>query len=269
MRLQPVSTSWLLLLVAVLACNEKPRELPKWTAPVLDEAEVISAADEELMNNFVRVLEKRTGAQIAVFTVSTLAGQEPSMLATKTAERWGVGNKEKDNGVLVLVAPGDRKDFTATGRGVEGVLPDSLVGSLRREILVPAFKANDYGGGLRQYLYELGVRIAAEAETKPGELTNDFAQLLGVNGAVPLVDNGAQRKPGKKRQSWANWLVLAFILLTMVGGGMRGRRRYGFWGAMMMTGMGGRSSGRSSGGFGGGFGGGGGSFGGGGAGGSW
>ncbi len=266
----PFALAASLVLVPLLACNEKPRELPQWTAPVLDQAEVIAAADEELMNNFVRVLEQRTGAQIAVFTVSTLAGQEPSMLATETAERWGVGNKEKDNGILVLVAPADRKDFTATGRGVEGVLPDSLVGSLRREILVPAFKAGDYGGGLRQYLYELGVRIASESEQQPGELSKDFAQLLGVKGAVSLAADGAQKSPRKKRrQHWANWLVLAFILLTMIGGGMRGRRRYGFWGAMMMTGMGSRSNGRSSGGFGGGFGGGGGSFGGGGAGGSW
>ncbi len=259
------------LLCSVLVvdgCAEKPQELPKWTAPVLDQAGIIPPADEQLMNKFVAVLEKRTGAQIAVYTVSTLGGQDPAMLATQTAERWGVGNKEKDNGILVLVAPADRKDFTATGRGVEGVLPDSLLGSLRREVLVPAFKAGDYGGGLRQYLYELGIRVASESEKQPGELSKDFAQLLGVKGATPIASSKTRRS-SRRKQHWGNWVVLALIFLFMVGGGMKGRRRYGFWGAMMMTGMGGRSRGRSSGGFGGGFGGGGGSFGGGGAGGSW
>ncbi len=261
--------------LALLAClgscaKVKPPAIPKWTAPVLDEAQVIPAADEERMNQFVKVLEQRTGAQIAVYTVATLAGQDAAMLATELAEQWGVGNREKDNGVLVLIAPADRKDFTATGRGVEGALPDSLVGSLRRDVLVPALQSGDYGGGLRQYLYELGVRIAAEDEKEPGELTKDFAGLLGVKGAAPTAVGGKPKSKQRRKQHWSNWLVLAFILMMMIGGGLRGRRRYGFWGAMWMAGMAGRSGhGRSSGGFGGGFGGGGGSFGGGGAGGSW
>ena len=120
----PFALAASLVLVPLLACNEKPRELPQWTAPVLDQAEVIAAADEELMNNFVRVLEQRTGAQIAVFTVSTLAGQEPSMLATETAERWGVGNKEKDNGILVLVAV--VRGLVLGGVGVLGLVPRVL-----------------------------------------------------------------------------------------------------------------------------------------------
>jgi uncharacterized protein len=272
MNLRGATYLALALLLALQACTpeRRPAKVPKFIAPVLDEAEVISAADEALMNNFARVLQKRTGAQIAVYTVPTLSGQEPAMFATETAEAWGGGTKAEDNGVLVLVVPGDRKDHTATGRGVEGVLPDSLVGSLRRKFLVPAFKSGDFGGGLRQYLYELGVRIASESEREPGQLSKDFAQLLGVKGATNTTPTGTQKQPRKRRkQSWLNWLFLGFIFLTMIGGGLRGRRRYGFWGAMMMTSGMGRSGARSSGGFGGGFGGGGGSFGGGGAGGSW
>lgn len=221
------------------------------------------------MNNFVRELEKLTGAQIAVYTVPTLAGQDPAMLATETAEQWGVGNKEKDNGVLVLIAPADREYFTATGRGVEGVLPDSLVGSLGRDILVPAFKANDFGGGLRRYLYELGIRIASEDEQQAGELSKDFGLLLGVDGSKQPTAS-KPRKKKRKGQHWANIALAIFFFLFMIGSGLSGRRRYGFWGAMWMAGGLSRGSGRrSGGGFGGGFGGGGGSFGGGGAGGSW
>jgi uncharacterized protein len=272
MKLRRATYLGLATLLVLQACapEREPVKVPKFIAPVLDDAEVISAADEALMNNFAKVLQQRTGAQIAVYTIPTLSGQEPAMFATATAEAWGGGTAAQDNGVLVLIVPGDRKDFTATGRGVEGVLPDSLLGTLRREILVPAFKSGDFGGGLRQYLHELGVRIASESEKEPGELSKDFAQLLGVKGATPSAPAGAQKQPRKRRkQSWLNWLFLAFIFLTMIGGGLRGRRRYGFWGAMMMTSGMGRGSGRSSGGFGGGFGGGGGSFGGGGAGGSW
>ncbi len=271
MKLSSVTYLGLALLLVLQACTpeREPTKVPKFIAPVLDDAEVISAADENLMNNFAKVLQKRTGAQIAVYTIPTLSGQDPAMFATATAEAWGGGTAAQDNGVLVLVVPGDRKDFTATGRGVEGVLPDSLLGSLRREILVPAIKAGDFGGGLRQYLYELGVRVASESEEQPGELSKDFAQLLGVKGATPISPSQAQKKPKRRKQHWANWLVLAFIALTMIGSGFRGRRRYGFWGAMLMTSGMGRSGGRSSGGFVGGFGGGGGSFGGGGAGGSW
>jgi hypothetical protein len=151
-----------------------------WTAPVMDLANVIPEDDEERMNQFVKVLQKQTGSQIAVYTLDSLEGRDPGQVATEMANRWGVGDEAKDNGVLVLVAVGDRKDFTATGRGLEDVLPDSFVGSLRRKVLVPAFRAGNYGQGLRQYMYELSLRIVSQEESPPGELSKDFEALLDL-----------------------------------------------------------------------------------------
>jgi len=261
--------------VLVVGCAEpKQQEIPAWTSPVMDLAQVIPDNDEAVMNRYIQDLGKSgERAQIAVLTVQTTEGQEPSLFATKVADKWGVGDKEKDNGVLVLVVPGDRAYFTATGRGAEGALPDSLVGQLQRDVLVPAFKAGQFGPGLRQYLFELSVPLVGADETRRQEL----AGKLGVTaGAAEASGNGHgdSGQPGQvNADSKTGKLVFgAFVALLMLISMFSSRRRGGRRGPSGIFlggfggGFGGGGFGSSGGSFGGGFGG---SFGGGGAGGRW
>ncbi len=254
------------LIVLTLSGVAAAEEWPKWSNYVVDEAGVVSDAEEKQINHFLKQFEKQTTAQMAVYTTQTLKNRgEPSMFATELGQKWGVGAGKKDNGLTILIVPADRKYFTATGRGVEGVLPDSLVGQLQRDILVPAFKSNAYGAGLRKYIHQLALRVGEEA----GADTSKYGAMLGVDGGKYVPPKQGKRRGRRGNLGNIIWLIL-FLVFGV--GGMFGRGRRRGMGLLFLAGFGGGFGGGrgGGGGFGGGFGGGGGGgFGGGGAGGGW
>ncbi len=178
--------------------------------------------------------------------------------AIKIAEAWKPGAKDKDNGVVFLVATKDRKLFIATGYGVEGVLPDGKAGEIRDEVIVPYFKKGDYAGG-----------ILAGTQVMAGLIAQEYGVTL----------TGAQLPRTRMRtgEEFPAWLVLGFALvaLGLVVAAFTGTRRsrYTRFNGARYHGGGFGGSGFGGGGFGGGGGGfggfGGGGFGGGGAGGDW
>jgi uncharacterized protein len=121
------------------------------TAPrdyVTDLAGVVHDDAKVRLNALLRELEQKTTAQVLVLTVQSLDGQSIEEFALTTKETWKLGQKGKDNGVLIVVAVNDRKYRLEIGYGLESVLPDSLVGTIGREYLVPYFRKGDYSGGI-------------------------------------------------------------------------------------------------------------------------
>lgn len=143
---------------------------------VSDFAGVMRPGDREAAERLLADVERSTGNQIAVVTVSSLEGGQVDDFATRLFERWGIGRKGKDDGLLLLAAIGDRKVRIETGYGVEGLLPDAAAGRLIDRHVLPAFKRGDYSGGLR---------TGAEA-------------LAAVVGAGP-VPGGARSGPPESR----------------------------------------------------------------------
>lgn len=251
--------------------------------PVVDLAGIIDAAVETKLNQYLRELEQKTTAQMAILTVKSLEGQSIEDFSITVAhDKWKLGQKGKDNGVLLVVALQDRKYRIEIGYGLEGVLPDSLVGSIGRDNLAPYFKKGDYSNGI----YEASLAIAKEIADDAGVKISD----------MPLVKKAYQVKRKEKSTgfgiigSWRFTIIIAIIFIIAIIGvhllfgssGMGGRR--GFWdrprnrgSSIVFGGFGGGGGGGfggggsfGGGGFGGGgFGGGGGGFGGGGASGSW
>ncbi len=206
-------------------------------------------------------------------------GLEPVDYATRLGRTWKIGDEKKDDGVIVLVAPTERKVWIATGYGADDYLTDAMTGSIIRSDMLPRFKAGDYPGGINAGVdgvikqLELPPELAAKrakdaAQARPTEYSNDA-------GFVPVI-----------------FIIIVFFMIISAfaraagRGGKRYRSRRGggvdpmviLWGldAISRASRGGRGGGFGGGGFGGGgwgggggFGGGGGSFGGGGAGGSW
>ena len=195
--------------------------------------------------------QQATGQQFALLTVPSLEGNAIEEYALRVAEAWKLGEKGKDNGLLMLVSAGDRKFRIEVGYGLEGDIPDAFASRVQRDVLTPAFRAGQYGAGITQAFALLG------------------AQGRGEAVALPEPEVPPQRV---RRQLPAPvlFIVLAFIVLSMFGGGGgRGRRRRGgvmFGGMLGGGGFGGFGGGGGGGGFGGG---GGGRFGGGGASGGW
>lgn len=215
---------------------------------VNDYADILSAEEERLLENKLVAFDDSTSTQITIVSLSNLDGEPASSYAPQLAEAWGIGNKQRNNGILILVSMDNpREVFIATGYGVEEFITDGLAKRIINEHMLPAFKQQRYYDGLN-----LG--------------SDDLIQLL--KGTF----KGFEKKK-KSKSIPALFVVVAIVLFVIFasrgqrGGGFRTYGRPG-WGGFPMGGGGWHSGGGSSGG--GGFGGfGGGSFGGGGAGGSW
>jgi len=229
------------LLVLLLASGAAALDVPKPTGFVNDRAGLLAPATRAKLEQYLRQFEVSDSTQISLLTIPSLEGEALEEYALKVAEAWGLGQKGKDNGALLLVAKAERKVRIEVGYGLEGRLTDLLAGRIIDNEIVPHFRLGDFDGGV----------------------------IAGINGMVQAVrgeyQGTGQRRHKKQRSPWGILPLLLFFGpgLLLMGGGRRFRgrhyRRGGFW-------IGGGGFGGGGGGFGG-FGGGG--FGGGGSSGSW
>src|SRR6202165_3131384 len=116
---------------------------------VNDFAGVLDAATQARLSDLCRQVEQKAQAQIAVVTVKSLDGQDAVSYAVALYQKWGIGAKGKDRGVLILLATQDRKYWTTVGYGLEPILPDGKVGGFGRE-MVPLLRSGDYAGADRK-----------------------------------------------------------------------------------------------------------------------
>jgi len=256
-----------LIVLFLFSFSASAQDIPERPNPpklVNDLANVFSADQIQQLENELVQFNDQTSTQICVVTVPSLNGYEVSDFAFKLGEKWGVGQKGKNNGIVVVFKPkiGNEKGkvFIAPGYGLEGVIPDAIANRIVSNEMIPRFKQDDIYGGIYAASKVL-MGLAA------GEFTADAYQKKGK---------------GKKSEDSGGGIMLFIIILIVLvslfkggrGGGYSSRGSLPFWLAMGLLGSSNRGSGSfggfSSGGGGGGFGGfGGGSFGGGGAGGSW
>lgn len=211
-------------------------------------------------------LDQKADAQLAIVTIHTLEGDTVQDFANRLFEKWGVGPKSKDRGVMVLLAVDDHQYWTEVGYGLEAILPDGKVGGFGRDML-PLLRKSQYGAALFQISSQMASTIAEDRGVRLNQSAPGTSQQPespeGFHGIPPAVLNLLILL-----LLFGGWRFLAFLLA------MAGLTRYrsrsgdrgGGWWAGPMGGWGGYGGGGSGGGFGG-FGGG--ASGGGGAGGSW
>jgi uncharacterized protein len=262
-RIRPLL--WIIVLTAVwlAAGHATAQTFPALTGRVVDEARLLSPDRERQLSERLEALEAETTDQLVVVTVNDLQGYPIEDYGYQLGREWGIGQGETDNGVLLIVAPNERKVRIEVGYGLEPILTDALSARIIHEEILPDF---------RQAGFESGITRGVDAIIN--QLTLDEAEAL------------ARAAEAERPESVMVWGVLitigVFLLLGVMGAvsasrapGRRGRRRGDgltpilIWAATEAARS--RSSGGSGGGFGGGggFSGGGGSFGGGGASGGW
>lgn len=139
-------------------------EFPEPSGFVNDYAGILAAGERERIEEVCRSLKAATGAEMAVVTVASTGDQTIQMYAVRMFQAWGVGEKGRDNGVLILVAVEDRQVWVEVGYGLEGILPDGKVGAILDRHLVPAFREGRYGDGL----YACARALAEEIRTASG-----------------------------------------------------------------------------------------------------
>jgi uncharacterized protein len=265
-----VARSLLVLLVLCVpaARTEQVKNL-KPQGYVNDFAGVLSAQAKDKLTALCAEVQQKTKAQIAVVTVSSLEGEPIEQFSIDLATAWGIGPKQLDRGILILVAPNDHRDRIEVGYGLEPILPDGKVGGFEREA-VPLLRQNDYSGAVLLFTQRVAAVIAEDQK-----VTLDT--LSGIPPPEPEADN-SPAPSGNLVEFLIFAVFLFFPLIGFVlrlffgfGGSARSRRGGGMWMGGPWYGGGSMGGGGSwGGGGGGGFGGfGGGSFGGGGASGSW
>lgn len=231
--------------------------LPEPSSPprlVNDFAQLLSDNERSELEKKLVAYNDSTSTQIAIVMIQSLEGNEIADYTFRLAEKWGVGNKEKDNGIMILVSKQDRKVFIATGYGVEAALPDAIAKRIVSNVIIPDFRNGNFYSGLNRATDEIIARLSGQ-----------------------FKEEGFTKKISGFPFKWLVILAIVFIILIVIsrGGGPRGGRTLTHGGPIFWGGFSGGFSRGFGGGFGGGRGGGGfggfggGSFGGGGAGGSW
>jgi len=233
-----------LILCFVTALPAAALDVPKPTGYVTDLAGMLSSSTKQKLDTFLQRFEASDSTQIVVLTIPSLEGESLEDYSMKVAEAWKIGQKDKDNGALLLISRDDHKIRIEVGYGLEGTLTDLLSGRIIANEITPAFRAGDYDQGV-------------------------VAGVVAMADAVRGEYKGTGSSQSKKRNPWGPLLLFLFLGpgMMMLRGfpGSRRYRRSGIW-------FGGPFIGGGGGGFGGGgggFSGGGGGFGGGGSSGGW
>jgi len=239
----------------LLAATPKPPRKP--ANYVVDLAGVINADAERGLNAYLSELEIKTTAQVVILTVNSLDGESIDGFSLRVAEMWKLGRKDRDNGVLFTVSVSDRKYRFEVGYGLEGVLPDSFVGTVGRRLLVPHFRRGDYSTGITGAALAVIDKVA----------NNAGVEISGMPRMRRVAPRGVS--PRQKRPTLAGYIftILTFIVLAYLF--IRNPRLFMLFIMFSMMGGGRRGWGGGGGGMGGFGGGGGGGFGGGGASGGW
>ncbi|MGE4545268.1 MAG: YgcG family protein [Pedobacter sp.] len=231
-------TTLILGLLLLFASGLQALEVPPTTGYVNDRAGILSPATKQQLEQGLSEFERSDSTQLVVLTIPSLEGEVLEEYSLKVAESWGIGQRGKDNGALLLIARDERKIRIEVGYGLEGQLTDLLTGRIIDQEITPRFRSGDYDGGV----------------------------MAGVNAMAQAVRGAYQGKPTKKRSSGGFFTLLLFLApwLLLAGPRRSSRRRSGIW-----FGGGGFGGGGGFSGGGGGFSGGGGGFGGGGSSGGW
>lgn len=241
-------------LLLIFANSAYALDVPKLTSPVVDLANAINTNEQAKISASLIQFQKKYGPQLQVLIVPSLEGEVIESFSIKVVDKWQLGQKGKDDGVLLLVAIQDRRVRIEVGRGLEGDLPDALAGRIIRAGILPFFKQGQTSAGIL-----VGLNMIAES----------------IGGKLENIPQPRLRKTQRSKEG--NLGFILFIIFFLIGPSLFGRRRRGGIGGALLSGlllsgmMGGGHGG--SGGFGGGgfsgFSGGGGGFSGGGASGGW
>src|SRR5215468_6586545 len=248
--------------VAVLSVGDPARAEPSFPAligRVVDEAGVLDQAARARIESKLEQLESKTSTQLVVVTLRSLQGYDIADYGYRLGRAWGIGQKGKNNGAILLVAPNERRVRIEVGYGLEGTITDAVSRLIIENAILPRFRAGDFPGGIERGVDDLVLLLSgnaedfkrrAEQQNRPSD-ASDAVSFFFVILMIAIWFIFFVRRP--QRPGYAGRQLPPVFIPT---GGL-GRR--GGWGG----------GGWSSGGSGGGFSGGGGSFGGGGASGSW
>jgi uncharacterized protein len=245
-----VSFVWVVFLAAQIIWS---MNIPALKGRVNDYAGILNSTQKEQLETLLQDAESKTSSQVVLLTINSLEGESLEDFSIRVVENWKIGQKEFNNGVLVLLAMAEKKIRIEVGYGLESIITDMKSGYIIRELILPYFKKGDYYGGLNQGLTAVTGLISKDFEITPEQLAK-YQKASKQGGGVHIP--------------FSLIIFIIIVIVNLVKSGSRGGR-FGRGGGIFYGGGGFGGGGFTIGGGGGGFSGGGGSFGGGGSSGSW
>jgi uncharacterized protein len=198
----------ILALCVVAFAPARAADVPFLTGRVVDNAEILKPGTRETLADALKAHEQATGNQIAVLTLPTIDGESVEQFATRVFDNWKLGQKGKDNGVLVIVVPRDRKMRIEVGYGLEGTLTDAAASRIIRNVMTPQFKNNDYDKGVSE-----GVNaIIATLEGRSGgagEASADSASSSGGGSAAAHFN--------EPNLAWPERILIGAFIFGIIG----------------------------------------------------
>ncbi|MEW5687329.1 MAG: TPM domain-containing protein, partial [Pseudomonadota bacterium] len=222
------------LIVMLPALALAQPKFPPLTGRVVDDANLLSASAEQELTGELATLEQTTGHQVVVATLPSLQGYEIEEYGYQLLRTWGVGRKDQDDGIILIVAPNERAVRIEVGYGLEPVMTDALSSLILQRAVLPAFKAGNYEQGIvagtREIIKQVGLppeeakAAAAQAEARRA------AEVRGSDDANPFVVifsifvflwvlSGIMRLFGGRRAGGLWWLLPFLISNSSRGGG--------------------------------------------------
>ncbi|MFN0300770.1 MAG: TPM domain-containing protein [Burkholderiales bacterium] len=187
------------MLALLPAYAQDLQPLPEVRAPVVDSTKTLTIDQVERLSALLRAFEQRKGSQISIVFVPTTRPESIEQYSIRLAERVKAGRSKVDDGVLILVAVQDRKTRIEVGYGLEGAIPDIVANQIRREVINPYFRNNDFYGG---------VRAGAEALIK---------RIDGESLPPAWHEEAGSREPNDLMR----WVVVAIVMIVALGGFLR------------------------------------------------
>lgn len=210
-RARPVLLAILILGSLAPATGASARDWPKPTSYVSDLAGIVDPASRDSIEALAREVREKTGAEMAVVTLPDLGGEEIEPVATDLFEKWGIGKKGKDEGVLLLLGWKERRVRIEVGYGLEGILPDGLCGSIIRRVMAPELAAGRIGSGLLR-----GAAVVA------GVIAKDRGVVITGATGLPVQESG------RGIDERTLFLILFFVSI-IVSNILRAASRRGRW----------------------------------------
>jgi len=192
----------LLLLTLALPLQAAP-EFPALTGRVVDQAGLLSQQARSELTAMLAEHEKATSNQLVVVTLKSLQGYDIAEYGYQLGRHWGIGQKGKNNGVLLIVAPTERKVRIEVGYGLEGTLTDAISHDIIQKVILPRFRQGDYPAGIRQG-------------------TEAILTALGGSYVIQPPPAQANGKSGKDDEI-ATMLIIGFVIANIFGGTLLGR----------------------------------------------
>jgi len=199
-------------LLLTIAPGAQAKDVPFLAGRVNDTAGMLSPATVSELEALLAAHEDSTSNQVVVLTVASLEGEVLEEYSLKVAETWGLGQAEKDNGVLLLIARDDRKVRIEVGSGLEGDLTDALSGRIIRNEIVPRFRDGDFEGGIREGVISILSAIQGAYEGEEDEWVDDDLVPRLIAGAIFTVVIGIFSAIAVGSSGFASWFLFVFLI---------------------------------------------------------